>query len=106
MSHLLSVSRSYSTCYSLATCYQRLGGGLENVVPALQYAQQAKTWRGKEGQGETTEEGEESLGELEWLIELLERQKFVEEEKKKRLADLEISVLPVLMQQFVQVDII
>ena len=105
MSHLLSESRSYSTCYSLATCYQKLGGGLENVVPALQYAQQAKTWREKEGQGETTEEGEESLGELEWLIELLERQKFVEEEKK-RLAVLEISVLPVLMQQFVQVDII
>ena len=69
---LNDVSESHVVEFSLATCYHMLGNNLQFVVPALQHAEVAM---------ETADE--ENMKEVKWLVELLQRQKRIEEKKEK-----------------------
>ena len=92
--HLLSLPRSYWTCYSLATCYHWLSGDdIDTIETALKYARLAKTLDAMEQPENEAVIQEEACLELDWLIELLERQKFVEERKKEGLLFLKDCVL-------------
>jgi len=80
------------TCYSLATCYHWLcEDDLDMIKTALKYANLAKKLRDTMEQPETDAVTQEDCQELEWLMELLERQKFVEEKKKKGLSILKVN---------------
>lgn len=72
LSSLNDASESHAVEFSMATCYHMLGNDLQFVVPALQHAEAAM---------ETA--GEENIKEIKWLVELLQRQKRIEEEKKR-----------------------
>ncbi len=56
-----------------------LGSDLRHTRTAIRCAREAK---------ETSSEGEDS-GEIEWLIELLQRQEVVEEEKERKRKEIE-----------------
>lgn len=105
IAHLSSLSRSCSVHFSLATCHHLLGSDLQNTTTAIKFAQLArqKTSKGEEEEEEVNDEEEES--ELEWLIELLERQRSVEEARVKGRKELEKWPLVKLgMPQYTQVS--
>ncbi len=103
ISYLQTLPQSYQTCFSLATCYQLIGKDLETVANALKYAYQAKTLRKKDrSDGTFSIEEDEDESELNWLIELLERQEFMEKKKKQGVCNLQenglLSVVPLFSQ--------
>lgn len=72
LSSLTDSHQSHDVNLSIATCYHRLGTEQQFIVPALHHVELAV---------EEAEAGEAK--EAKWLMELLERQRSVEERKKR-----------------------
>ena len=92
LSLLRDASDAYDVNFSLATCYHLLGAEHHCTAAALQHAQDARRVAAKDCE------------EVEWLIQVLERQKAVEERKeegKKKLERIPLEELKML--QFTQV---
>ena len=95
--HLKSLSWNpselYDVNFSLATCYHMLGSDIQCTNEALRHAEEAKKADGDDSK------------EVDWLIELLKRQKAVEEEKIKGMKKIEKWTLSSLkMPPCTQVD--
>ena len=72
---LSSLTNSFAVNVSLTTCHHLLGSDLQSTTAAIRYALLAR---------QNPSMDKEEVKELEWLIEILQRQKLVEEAKERR----------------------